>query len=534
MNESKACWYHQLKQPHWIFALLLSLTSLIYVFYRDTEWGVFLALVGLAAMLLLIVRPGAAMHRHTVDEAFPKKTLSTVLVLILTISLCVLPMNDLPLWNGDIPGHRNQYELMAENLLAGRIYFDYGEEDQLADLENPYDPQERKEAGVYFHWDHAYYNGRYYMYFGIVPVLTVFLPYRLLTGDPLTTYRATQLFAAVTILGIFAVFQMLSKLFFKKMPHSVCLGLSVAFSVMSVWYSSAEPALYCTAITSALAFEVWSLYFFMRAVWKEESENRQILCGAIGALLGALAFGCRPSIALANIAVIPMLVVYLRKKNITPALVGKLILAALPYAVVAFGLMCYNSVRFGDPFEFGQAYQLTVSDQTSYSFNLDMNMLVRIVNGTSTMLFGETVHSTTFPYLNHGGAVFNFPILFLTVLCLNANARKLLKEHRLSWLMIGLIVSVLVIAAVDIMWTPYILDRYYMDFYFLLGILCFLGIGAWYETNSEKHNKYLNTVLFGFIGITVVCSFLFYTETVGVYYPDEVKKMAEIVQFWKK
>ena len=44
----------------------------------------------------------------------------------------------------------------------------------------------RKEAGVSVHWDHAYYNGHYYMYFGVVPVLLLFLPFRLLTGQALT------------------------------------------------------------------------------------------------------------------------------------------------------------------------------------------------------------------------------------------------------------------------------------------------------------------------------------------------------------
>ena len=42
---------------------------------------------------------------------------------------------------------------------------------RLSEMENPYDPQARKELGIYYHWDHAFYNGKYYMYFGIVPVV---------------------------------------------------------------------------------------------------------------------------------------------------------------------------------------------------------------------------------------------------------------------------------------------------------------------------------------------------------------------------
>jgi hypothetical protein len=229
-----------------------------------------------------------------------------------------------------------------------------------------------------------------------------------------------------------------------------------------------------------------------------------------------------------------MLIVYLQKNKFTWQLLGKLILAAMPYMLIGIALMCYNYARFDDPFEFGQAYQLTVSDQTGYSFELTLPILVKILNGMETMLFGETVRSVNFPYMNHGGAFFNFPILFLFIFGFAAPARKLIKEQRLAPLLIGLAISVIVIIAIDIMWTPYILDRYYMDIYFLLGILVFICIGAWYQGCDEGQQKWLNTILFGFAGMTVFASFLFFVETMGVYYPGKVTELAAIVQFWKK
>ncbi|MBO5322681.1 MAG: hypothetical protein J6A88_01080 [Oscillospiraceae bacterium] len=527
-------WKEQLMQPAWFYALWLVAMSIIYAFYRTEEWGALALLGGLAGLFLYFFRPSSKFHRFTLTDSFKKKTLATILVIVLTISICILPMNDFDLWNGQNPGHRNQYELMAENLLNGRLHFAYGDEYTLEGLENPYDPAERKEAGIYYHWDHAYYNGQYYMYFGIVPVLITFLPYRVITGEALTTYRATQVYTAVFILGIFALFHLLTSLFFKKLPYSVYLALSAAISVMSVWYASAEPALYCTAITAALALEIWSIYFFVKAVWDAKEENKQILYATVGAILGALVFGCRPSIALANIVVIPMLIVYLKKNQLTAPLLGKLILAAVPYLVVGLALMCYNYVRFDDPFEFGQAYQLTVADQTGYKFELTMPILVKIANGISKMLFGQTIQSVNFPYPNHGGAFFNFPILLLCNFAFAKPARKLIQEHKLTPLLIGLIVSVIIIIGIDVMWTPYILNRYYMDIYFLLGILVFICIGAWYESGSPKLQRWLNTVLFGFAALTVLCSFLFFVETLGSYYPGKVTELKNIFEFWKK
>ena len=72
------------------------------------------------------------------------------------------------------------------------------------------------------------------MYFGIVPVFLLFLPYQLLTGNALTTYKATQIFTVGTILAIFALFDFLRKKFFPKMPFDLYLILSMVLSFVSV------------------------------------------------------------------------------------------------------------------------------------------------------------------------------------------------------------------------------------------------------------------------------------------------------------
>lgn len=467
------------------------------------------------------------------DQKFDRyeliRRLGTVLVALLTIALCILPMDALPLWNGEIPGHRNQYELMAEAILDGRIDFAYGDEHYLDRLENPYDPNERKESRVPYHWDHAYYNGHYYMYFGIVPVFLAFLPYRVLTGTALTTFHATQLFVTLAIIGIFALFHLLRRRFFKQLPYWVYLALSVAFSVMSVWYSTAEPALYCTAITAAIALEIWSLYFFIRAVWVEDKENNQILFAGIGATLGALAFGCRPPIALANILVIPMLIVFLKGRKFSLKLLGKLLLAAAPYAVVAAGLMLYNYARFENPFEFGQAYQLTVADQTQYSISLDAPTILRIINDTTKNFFQVGTLTKEFPYLQASSVFYNFPILLLGASIFLPGVFHRLRREKLLSLIISFAVAALVITAMDILWTPYLLERYRMDIYFLLGIACYVITGMWYRSCRKEGRKILNAILIVMSIVTVVSSILLCIDTVGVYYPDKVTEIAEFL-----
>ena len=157
-------------------------------------------------------------------------------VLVILILLCTLPMGLAPGWNGEDPGATNQYELVAEAILNGHINIDNGDVDPLLlQMDNPYDPQARVDLGVDYRWDTAYYHGHYYMYFGVVPVFLLFLPFRLITGMSLTTYHATQVFVALFICGVFANFYMMSKRFFKKMTLGMYLMLASAFSIMSVW-----------------------------------------------------------------------------------------------------------------------------------------------------------------------------------------------------------------------------------------------------------------------------------------------------------
>ena len=325
------------------------------------------AIYGIVLFVLVMLRPKSALHTKKLTDCGRREKIIIGVVLVILILLCILPMGLAPGWNGEDPGATNQYELLAEAILNGHISIDNGDVDPLLlQMDNPYDPQARVDLGVDYRWDTAYYHGHYYMYFGVVPVFLLFLPFRLITGMSLTTYHATQVFVALFICGVFANFYMMSKRFFKKMTLGMYLMLASAFSIMSVWYSVDAPALYCTAITGALCMEIWSLFFFMRAVWVEEDEKKSIRLAFFGSLFGALAFGCRPPVALANLFVIPMLVVYLKKHKFTKKLFGELVVAALPYVVIGIFLMCYNYARFESPFEFGQAYQLTAADQSNY------------------------------------------------------------------------------------------------------------------------------------------------------------------------
>lgn len=489
-----------------------------------------LGLYGLIAAVLWLIRPRAAIHRDTVTGGTRKNRILAVIACAITILACTLPMKLSPYWAGEIPDHRNQYELMADAILDGQLSFEYDVDEKLPALENPYDPAAREEADVDFHWDHAFYNGKYYMYFGVVPVFLVFIPFKVLTGMPLTTYHATQLFVGLFIAGIFALFRSLSKKYFKDMTIAEYLLCCVAFSVFGVWYTIGFPALYCTAISAALCMEIWSLYFFFRAAYETENDKATVGFSVLGALFGALAFGCRPPIALANILVLPLAAPICRKLKKNWRMVFKIAAIILPYIVIGVLLMIYNYVRFDDPFEFGQSYQLTVADQTQYTGGLfAMLRFGPMIKAFRDYLFAPPLTKNMLKW----GLFILFPILDMAlVVTLNKRSlRKIWQDNTLVLILAGLLTGAVIIVA-DTAFSPYPTPRYLMDFAWIFGIVAFLLIGT--KAQTAKHPRLFSYIVSLFCCFTVaMCIFLFllpsdcnFTQAIGL----DTNKMIHIIK----
>lgn len=468
-----------------------------------------LLIIGVVSIVLIctvlyFLRPKSRVYNESIStDSFRQRIISVIIGTVTVLSL-VLPMGLSPAWNGQDSKHVDQYELTADSILQGHFYIDYDDVDEkLLAMDNPYDPTARKEQGVEFHWDNAFYKGRYYMYFGVVPVFLLFLPFRILTGAVLTAYHATQVFVAIGIIGFLILFKKLSRLFFSDIPFVVYLLGAVSFSCMSFWYATSAPAMYCTAISAAICMEIWSMYFFVKAVYNNSSVNRSITFAFLGSLFGALSFGCRPTIALANIIVIPLVIVFLKNNTVTFKLILKLILAAVPYIVMAVLLMMYNYVRFDNPFEFGQAYQLTVADQSQYGG------IASILNSKSIIcgLYDFTLKFDISDLISTG-MFLTFPILFYTLIGIeNDGVRSAFRKSRIFLFIIFLLLAAVLIMTIDSVWSPFIITRYFMDVYWLFGILVYLIIGFYYHTRKKK-KQFSSFICVLFVLTIVVSTFL--------------------------
>ena len=132
--------------------------------------------------------------------------------------------------------HHAQYQELAEALSEGKVSVGDAEEALLA-MKNPYDTIALQAAGIGYRADYAYYNGKYYVYLGIVPVLLLYLPYYLLTGGALQNYVAVFVFFAGFIIAAAGFVYELMKRYFKEQPFYLwAVGTGMLVGSYSMFY----------------------------------------------------------------------------------------------------------------------------------------------------------------------------------------------------------------------------------------------------------------------------------------------------------
>ncbi len=508
----------------------------------------------LIGLFLWNIRPASRIHSCLLLPLTKKKLACCLFILAAVLFAAIAPMNLNKVWNQEGYGHHQQYQKLTESILDGHLYMDYDDIDpKLAEMENPYDPDLRKQEGVRFHWDHAWYEGHYYMYFGVVPVFLLFLPLKLL-GITITECHATQIFTFFIICGIFALFLELIKAFSKKISLSAYLSLAAAASSISLWYAIKCPALYCTAITGGICLAIWGFFFLFKAFVQNDSKHK-LLYIISGASFSALVFGCRPTIGFISLSYIPMIIHYLQKQ--TKLLAGgtvsvssffktmllkenitKLIAFCIPYIIVAGLLMGYNYLRFDNPFEFGQSYQLTLADQHLYltgSTTQEAFQWQKNVKNIFYHLFAYTEPSEEFPYIHADGVILLFPILLLGIRSVDWWNPK---RHKIfvKGLCLTLFAVVIITCIFQSAWTPFPTRRYSLDFNYLLALLMLLGASKLFSKDAIVNRK-ISFKLTLFSTYTCFIAFLLFfvpgDSSISDIHPEITENVKNFLIFWK-
>lgn len=362
--------------------------------------GARVAAMAIIALLVALWRPGSRLWRIRLDPASKRQRLGFAAVMAIPAvaiwaSVVWQITHGMPLTFHTAGGYTydfDQYGHVADSLIAGRPWLDLPVPDGLARADDPYDVHTRLKLladGVSpIYWDYAFYQGHWYSYFGVLPALLLFAPYRLATGYMLPTAAAEQL---LVLLFIIFFSMLVLRVIHRVMPRTSLAAASLAV-VMALLGSQAGYLIYRTnfyqvPFSASLALTSLGLWFWLGAdtssrPWRPsdrwsagDATPLSLPRLAAGALCIAANFGCRPTFVLASLLAFPLfwpqikaLLGELRHRRIRIATAWRAPLAMIiPAALVVAPLMAWNAARFGSPFNFGNAYQFTVSDMTRYT-----------------------------------------------------------------------------------------------------------------------------------------------------------------------
>ncbi len=267
----------------------------------------------------------------------------------------------------------DQYQQMFSAFHEGRLDIRVNVDPQEFDsMSNPYDITVRHlddPSGDY--WDRAYYNGKFYSYFGAVPVFTVYYPVFFITGKLPSPVLASALVTLYAMIFISLFYVALLKHMTQDVPLLLAsLGHFTILLTSPIFALNSEMLFYYIAVISGIGSTAAFLFFLLEAYYTENVRKRSVMLVLTGIATAFMA-GSRPGMLIYCTAAAAAAWFVLTDKNDTVK--HKIIYAAsvcVPVITGAVLIMLYNYNRFSDPFEFGFSYQLTVSAAEANTLSL--------------------------------------------------------------------------------------------------------------------------------------------------------------------
>ncbi|MGI6535597.1 MAG: cytochrome C oxidase Cbb3 [Eggerthellaceae bacterium] len=534
----------------------------------------YLLLVAVMA-LVYVFRPKSAIYRWHVNA---ERTRMNALIAV-AVTIEVLALSTFLLYGSNLVGvatssynygswdkhslantyevggkNAQQYAELAKSMTEGHLYLDETPPDWLVQMDDPYDKGARdelqKHTGEDYLFDVAYYDGHYYVYFGVVPVLIYYLPFYLITGSTFPTAIGVLISGLFFVIGTTLLLLLFARRHFKKVSLGLFLLLQISLIMCSgMLYLFKLPTFYALPIMTGLAFSVWGLYFWMRG----RSLDKPCGCYLAGSLCMALVLGCRPQLMVLSLIAFPLFWRrYITNRRIMKREGQKELCCLLgPYVVVFAGIFAYNYARFGSFTNFGANYNLTMNDMTKRGFSVGRlapalfayflqapNMVgefpyLQAVDFQTTYL-GQTIRENTY-----GGLLACIPllwVLFFSVPVLKMRIRTR-QTHTVAGVAAIMIVMGIVVACMDAEMAG-ILQRYFADFSFLFLAAAALIVFIVNEniTHGTQMANILLKVLIALVTLSVLYSVLLCLVAevgwISDVYPWAYQNLLEMFEFW--
>jgi len=388
-----------------IYVSLAVLTaSLAIVSYKMLVYQL-IALAILLTILIIIRMAGKSRKASsgTLEEMILLILVALLLLFYLWTASTSLPVSMDTASFGSGRVEHDHYNMMSHAFKRGSLSILFQPDPGLLALPDPYDPVLNRHYRIKkkHSLDFSLYKGKYYLYFGPVPALTVLMPYSIVFGYDMPRNLAAAIFCIGGTLFSILTFNLLVKQFFPDLSFGMRILSMFALCLCNLCpFNLRRPLVYEIAISSGFFFMTGGLFLLVRSFLCSRESLFQIVAGSL--FLG-LAAGSRPNLVLSVFILFFLwgsLVDYrkgpaeiLKRDNVIKALC-----IFVPFLSCIAAICLYNYLRFGSISEFGLTWQLTTTGTDArVSASSNISVLIRRIY---EYLFSPLYINDQFPFVH--------------------------------------------------------------------------------------------------------------------------------------
>ncbi len=435
-------------------------------------------------------------------------------------------------------GDMDYYRLLVRGWKKGQLHLDKEPSPALLALKDPYDPDQNQAHKL---GDATLYRGKYYLYFGPTPALTLMLPVAVLTGYEMTMGAATFVFCGVAFLAASGLWLAIRRRYFPEsawwMAPSGVLMIGFGTHLLAL---AQRPMIWELPISSGIAFTMLAL----GAAYGAMHGRRPVLAMAAAGLCAGLAVGSRPTCLFASgLLLVPLWMAW-RDKQPGRVWWRMALAAALPFGACGLAIMAHNYARFDNPLEWGQNYQLS----GAYEGKLTHFSLRFFLHNCSVYFLQPLRWSTEFPFaLAEGieishikdyfgteevcGLAVTFPFFWFALALPLAWWRREKDEARRLTAALGAIAVGVVPVAILVLCYFSTTMRYQTDFSVALAVLALGGLLAT-ERWLARYRKCFGALAAGLCLVTVLVgtlvSFDYHGRSLRVTSPTRWRELTRV------
>jgi hypothetical protein len=310
---------------------------------------------------------GAPAAANDGDVALPRphrrREISVVAIIFVLIALILL-------WTSTSDGYAthigavqtDQYNQLADGFLHGQLSILTPAPKGLTSLSDPYSPALNSAYQGAYH-DLALYHGHFYLTWGPTPVITLYIPWRILHLGDMPVGFSVWIFCVIGLGFILAAFYRLATHYVPTVNTKRLALCSVALALSSVLpFILQRTEVYEAAISSAYCFVGIGAYFLVTGALSGRLSLRRL---AISSLAFGLTAGGRWDLVFVGGFILPLVALhYVRNNRDLRSRLRGITWILGPFALCILLLLWYNVARFGSPLESGASYVLAGYDPT--------------------------------------------------------------------------------------------------------------------------------------------------------------------------